>query len=48
MQTLSEQPIAPPVDRALLLQELTPERKIRDTKKADNETIFSPQPNARR
>ena len=37
MQTLSEQPIAPPVDRALLLQELTPERKIRDTKKADNE-----------
>lgn len=37
MQQKTEQPIAPPVDRALLREELTPERKIRDTKKADNE-----------
>ena len=29
--------IIPPVDRALLLAELTPERKVRNTKKASNE-----------
>ena len=31
------QAIIPPVDRALLLAELTPERKVRDTHKAGNE-----------
>ena len=31
------QPIIPPVDRALLRAELTPERKYRDTNKASNE-----------
>ncbi len=35
-------PVIPPVDRKLLEAELTPERKIRDTKKASNEIyIFS-------
>ena len=32
-----EQPIIPPVDRKLLLQELTPERKLRVTNKSNNE-----------
>ena len=36
------EPIAPPVDRALLRAELTPERKIRDTHKADNEIYVFP------
>ena len=36
------QPIASPVDRALLRAELTPERKVRDTKKADNEIYIFP------
>ena len=31
------EPIIAPVDRALLLAELTPERKVRDTKRAGNE-----------
>lgn len=31
------QPIIPPVDRALLVAELTPERKVRDTNRAGNE-----------
>ena len=31
------QPIIPPVDRALLLAELTPARKVRDTNRAGNE-----------
>ena len=36
------QPILPPVDRAALKAELTPERKVRDTNKASNEIyIFS-------
>ena len=42
MQTPPRQPIAPPVDRALLRAELTPARKIRDTKKADNEIYIFP------
>ena len=42
MQTPPRQPIAPPVDRALLRAELTPARKIRDTKKADNEIYIVP------
>lgn len=36
------EPIAAPVDRALLRAELTPERKIRDTHKADNEIYVFP------
>ncbi len=40
--SLEIQPIIPPVDRELLLSELTPARKVRDTKKAGNEIyIFS-------
>lgn len=36
------EPILPPVDRALLKAELTPDRKVRDTNKASNEIyIFS-------
>ncbi|MDE5621415.1 MAG: GNAT family N-acetyltransferase, partial [Alistipes sp.] len=36
------QPILPPVDRAALKAELTPERKVRDTNKASNEIyVFS-------
>lgn len=36
------QPILPPVERALLREELTPERKVRDTHRAANEIyIFS-------
>ena len=31
------EPIIAPVDRALLLAELTPERKVRDTNRAGNE-----------
>ncbi len=39
---LKQQPVAPAVDRAKLLAELTPERKVRNTNKADNEIyIFS-------
>jgi len=41
-QPRSAQPIAPPVDRDLLRAELTPERKVRDTKKADNEIYIFP------
>lgn len=42
MQTEEMEPIIPPVDRALLRAELTPERKIRNTNKASNEIyIFS-------
>ncbi|MFI3302567.1 MAG: GNAT family N-acetyltransferase [Rikenellaceae bacterium] len=37
-----EQPIIEPIDREVLLAELTPERKVRDTNKASNEIyIFS-------
>ena len=31
------EPIIRPIDRALLLAELTPERKVRDTARAGNE-----------
>ena len=42
MQPQTTQPIIAPVSRALLLAELTPERKVRDTNKAGNEIyIFS-------
>lgn len=42
MHTETMKPIIPPVDRALLRAELTPERKVRDTNKASNEIyIFS-------
>ena len=44
MQTQEIQPIIPPVDRDILKKELTPDRKIRDTKKAGNEIyVFSAQ-----
>lgn len=42
MQQKSEQPILPPVDRALLRAELIPERKVRDTNKASNEIYIFP------
>ena len=32
-----QKPILPPVDRALLRAELTPERKVRDTHRAGKE-----------
>lgn len=42
MQTPQTIPVIPPVDRSLLLAELTPARKVRDTNKATNEIyIFS-------
>lgn len=42
MQTQQTTPIIPPVERALLIAELTPGRKVRDTNKAANEIyIFS-------
>ena len=37
MQQKVQEPILPPVDRALLRAELTPERKVRDTQRAGNE-----------
>ena len=38
----SMEPIIEPVDRALLLAELTPARKVRDTHKAGNEIYIFP------